>query len=202
MDLEKMYEGWKAALLTPEKVLAAAKRKASLEGGAKELAIGFAIAGVISGIVTTIYTFGLGVGAIIMAPIGMVIGGLVASLIFNAIVYVVAKVLNGKGSFGTQFHLSALVMVPVAIVNAALGIIPVLGGLLGFLVSLFGIWLDILAVKEAHGFSTARAAAAVLVPIVVLLVIAMIFVAMFIALAGVLGIAGLAGLAAWGQMGK
>jgi len=199
LDLEKMYEAWKAALLTPEKVLAAAKRKASLEGGAKELAIGFAIAGVISGIVTTIYTFGVGVGSIIMAPIGMVIGGLVGSLIFNAIVYVVAKVLNGKGQYGTQFHLGALVMVPVAIVNAALGIIPVLGGLLGFVVSLYGIWLNILAVKEAHGFSTGRAAAAVLLPLVVLAVIAMIFIAMFIA---IVGAAGLASLFTWGKMMK
>lgn len=200
MDLNKMYESWKAAFLQPEKVLAASRKKASLEEGAKQLAIGLVVAGVISGIITTIYTLGIGVASIVLTPIGMLIGGLICYLVANAVFWVIAKVLGGKGGYGQQFHLSALMVVPVVVINAILGIIPVLGGLVGLLVSLYGIWLQILAVKEAHAFSTERAAVAVLLPIVVLGLLVAIFAVMFAAVLGAVGLAGLA--AALGTMPK
>ncbi|MCX6768218.1 MAG: Yip1 family protein [Candidatus Micrarchaeota archaeon] len=191
VGVSELYEQWKNTLMNPEKTLAGQKKKASLEEGVKQLAIALVVAGVISGIITTLYTLGLGVASIVIAPIAMLIGGLIGAVIVNALVWVVAKALEGKGSYGTQFHLVSLVYAPVLVLTSILNIIPVLGGLIGMLVSLYGLYLSILAVKEAHSFSIMRAAVAVLLPVIVIGVILAMLMAVLVVFAGLIGLGGL-----------
>ncbi len=188
-------ELWKNALLAPAKTFKPLVKKASLGQGLKVLAVGLVIAGIIAGVIQTIFNGFLGAFSVITSPIVMLIAGLVGAFIGVGIVWIIAKLLGGKGSYGAQFHLAALVMAPVFIINAILNIIPIVGGLIGSLLSLYSLWPHIVAVREVHGFSTGRAAVAVLVPLIIAMIIA--FVLAVILAAAIAGL-GLAGLAAFG----
>jgi hypothetical protein len=116
-----------------------------------------------------------------------VVGGFISWLVFAGICHIVAKLLGGKGTFTEMLVLMGFASLP-NIFQAPIGLIAMLsGGLTGAIVlgSFLAIWvliLDVLAIREAQKFSTGRAIATFVLPIVVLavLVFILIFIGLFL----------------------
>ncbi|RLG30995.1 hypothetical protein DRN97_09900 [Methanosarcinales archaeon] len=110
------------------------------------------------------------------------IGGFISWVVIAGILHLVAKVLGGKGAFTEMLVLMGFATLP-NIFQAPIGLIAILsGGLAGAFIALclgsvLGIWvliLDVLAIREAHKFSTGRAIATLVLPFVVLIVLVFI----------------------------
>ncbi|KAF5432422.1 hypothetical protein C5S39_03745 [Candidatus Methanophagaceae archaeon] len=120
-----------------------------------------------------------------------VVGGFISWVFFAGICHIVAKLLGGKeGTFTEMLVLMGFASLP-NIFQAPIGLIVMLsGGLTGAFIaivlgSFLAIWvliLDVLAIREAQKFSTGRAIATLVLPIVVLavLVFILIFIGLFL----------------------
>jgi len=119
-----------------------------------------------------------------------VVGGFISWVFFAGICHIVAKLLGGKGTFTEMLVLMGFASLP-NIFQAPIGLIAMLsGGLTGAFIaivmgSFLAIWvliLDVLAIRETQKFSTGRAIATFVLPIVVLavLVFILIFLGLFL----------------------
>ncbi len=113
-----------------------------------------------------------------------VVSGFIGWVVIAGILHVVAKMLGGKGAFTEMLVLMGFAMLP-NIFQAPVGLISILSGsLAGAFISIglggiLAIWiliLDVLAIREAHKFSTGRAIATLVLPFVVLIVLVFIVV--------------------------
>ena len=113
-----------------------------------------------------------------------VVVGFILWVVIAGILHVVAKVLGGKGAFTEMLVLMGFAMLP-NIFQAPIGLIAIFsGGLAGALIAIglggiLAIWiliLYVLAIREAHKFSTGRAIATLVLPFVVLMVLAFILI--------------------------
>ena len=113
-----------------------------------------------------------------------VVVGFIGWVVIAGIFHVVAKILGGKGAFTEMLVLMGFAMLP-NIFQAPIGLIAIFsGGLTGALIAIglggiLAIWiliLDVLAIREAHKFSTGRAIATLVLPFVVLMVLAFILI--------------------------
>ena len=157
------------------------------EGGYQEpltfAAINFAILGLLSGIVAVILS-GAGVGSIVSTLVGAVIGGIVGLFIGGIILFIFFKIFGGSGGYeGTVRILSYSSAAQV------FAWIPVIG----WIISLYGIWLNIVGGKHVHNLTTVKSAVAVLLPIIILAVIIAMLMAVIVATVATLGIGGLGG---------
>lgn len=120
---------------------------------------------------------GSGVLSIVISPLLFLIG--------VGILYLIARLLGGTGTFGRYAYLIATFQAPITILNAVLNFIPVAGACLSLAFSIYGIVLTYFATKVEHNLSSGRALTAVLIPavlIILLIFCALAFVAsMFIA---------------------
>ncbi len=113
-----------------------------------------------------------------------VVVGFIGWVVIAGIFHVVAKILGGKGAFTEMLVLMGFAMLP-NIFQAPIGLVAIFsGGLTGALIAIglggiLAIWvliLDVLAIREAHKFSTGRAIATLVLPFVVLMVLAFILI--------------------------
>jgi hypothetical protein len=86
---------------------------------------------------------------LILAPIGFLIG--------SGIHFLIAKLLGGTGSFEEQTYLLATFVAPMMIISGVVGIIPILGGCVSFLIFIYQLVLTFLAVKVVHRLGTGQA---------------------------------------------
>ncbi|UCG94956.1 MAG: YIP1 family protein [archaeon] len=186
---------WKEVLLNPKETFKKQEKNADLGKATVHLVIAGLIAGFIGGLAAAagltatggmaglgpgITGAGLGiiafVGSLIITPIVSVVGWLVGS----AILYVFALIFQGKGNYTTQSYLLGLYWAPLIIITAILGIIPFIGGILNFLVALYGLYLLTMALKQAHKVSTGKAVAIWIIPVIVLAVLVSILAVGFL----------------------
>ena len=99
--------------------------------------------------------------AIISVPLAFFIG--------VAILFVVAKLFGGTGTFLEQSYAMALFYVPIQAVIAILGLVPFFGGLATFVLGIYEIVLAVFAIAASQRLSTGRSVAVVLLPGVILL---------------------------------
>lgn len=92
----------------------------------------------------------------------------VSFFIVMGIQYLLAKAFQGQGNFLTQGYTYLLFEVPITIVSYLLGFIPILGGIAGFALFIYGIVLNVFAIMSVHRLSGGKAAGVVLIPIAVL----------------------------------
>ncbi|MEA2074848.1 MAG: Yip1 family protein [Euryarchaeota archaeon] len=113
-----------------------------------------------------------------------VVGGFISWVVIAGILHIVAKVLGGEGAFTEMLVLMGFAMLP-NIFQAPIGLVALLsGGLTGAFIAMglggiLAIWvliLDVLAIREAHKFSTGRAIATLILPFVILTVLAFILI--------------------------
>jgi hypothetical protein len=117
--------------------------------------------------------------SIIWVPIAFFIG--------MGIWFVSAKIFGGTGSFLNQAYAFMLYTVPIQGAAAILGIVPILGGLAGFALTIYGFVLAVFAMMASQRLSGGRAAAAVFLPAII---VALLFCALFfVIIAAIVGAA-------------
>jgi len=111
----------------------------------------------------SVFTPGSALASIIVAPIAGAIGLFIAAAIQQLLVRLIVGA-NNLG-FGATFRVASYTQV-TGLVNW----IPIVGPLL----SLYGLYLAIVGIREAHGTTMGKAALVILIPFAVVLVIALI----------------------------
>ena len=112
--------------------------------------------------------FGFGT-AICGAPIGALFT-MLGFAIGVALIQWVAKLFGGTGSFDKLAYAFSAIIVPVSVVSAVLTFISIipnagfLAGLVSFGLSIYVIFLQVMAVKAVNGLETGKAVGAVLIP--------------------------------------
>jgi hypothetical protein len=157
------------------------------EGGYQEpltfAAINFAIFGLLSGIIAVILKSASAV-TIVSTLVGAVIGGIVGLFIGGIILFIFFKIFGGSGGYESTVRILSY--------SSAVDVfawIPVIGWIL----SLYGIWLNIVGGKHVHNLTTVKSAIAVLLPIIILAVIIMLLITAIIAAIAAIGIGGIGG---------
>ena len=112
------------------------------------------------------------------------IGGIVGLFVGGIILFVFFKIFGGSGGYeGTVRILSYSSAAQV------FAWIPVIG----WIISLYGIWLNIVGGKHVHNLTTVKSAIAVLLPLVILLVVIAMLMAVIIATFATMGFSELSG---------
>jgi len=116
---------------------------------------------------------------------GMMGGASLASIIFlplffligAGILHLIATLLGGRGNFGNYAYLRASFEAPILLINAVLSFIPVAGGCLTIILSIYSIVLVYFATKVEYNLTSGKAIAVVLIPIlfVILLLACVVF---------------------------
>src|ERR687896_2252121 len=104
--------------------------------------------------------FGEFIGSVIFAPIGGVIGVFVVAGIGQLVVRLVVGATNS--GFGATFRVASYTGV-----TSLVSWIPIVGGLL----SLYGIYLAVVGIREMHGTTTGKAVIVVLFPVILILLL-------------------------------
>ncbi len=107
---------------------------------------------------------------------GTAISTFISFFIGVGILYLIARLFQGTGSFLNYTHALALIIVPVYIADAVLGLIPILGGLVSFVVGIYAIYLAILATASTHRLPMNRAVWVVLIPVIAAVALALCFI--------------------------
>jgi len=161
-----MINLWINAFLKPKETFAAEKNNASFGKAILNLFVAGVIAGVLGAIISLIFSIFFPIFAfsaviyLLAYPILLPIG----EIITVAIIFVLAKLLGGTGSFKSLLYTFSLFSPALAL----LGSIP----LVSFIAGLYGLYLYFLAVKESQNLSTGRALLATfIIPILVLIII-------------------------------
>jgi hypothetical protein len=174
-----MFEEWKETLFHPEDIFPKLVEKANLETGLKYLAVGYIIFGILDTIAASLFdvahlgflieTTGGMIG--IMKSIFTIIGGFIFALVFSAIVWIIARIFGGKGSYGAQLHMTSAPLALVLVINGILDFIPIVGIIISFLLQLYYLYPLTIAIKEVHKFSTLKAVALWLISYIIAVIV-------------------------------
>lgn len=126
-----------------------------------------AIAGAIGGLLGALVgmvTEKAGIGSIFTGAIFGAIGAVIGLLIFAMIVYAICKAQGGTGTLQSQVALLGTFVPPMLLISLLLGRIPVLGGIIGLVLSIYQLYLYIVATQAAQNVTMGKAALAVLLP--------------------------------------
>lgn len=175
---KQYFQKWYDALTKPKETFKKEKKNASLSEAAKNIGLAGLIAGIIQAIVTlalstSLFSVVFAAASIVLMPIVSII----AMLIGSGVLYLLAKVFGGKGNFNTQTYLFSLYQAPIILIATLVSFIPVAGIIIGFVIELYALYLLTLALKETHNYSTGKAIATWLVPMIILIVITLILAA-------------------------
>src|SRR3954447_26333689 len=129
-----------------------------------------AVVVVIVAICTAIGAVWRGGPSIIAGPISAVL----AWLLWSAITYVIGdKLLGGTATWGELLRTLGFAQAPGVLL--IFGIIPILGGLMRMVVSLWMLFTGVIAIRQALDFSTGKAIATALLGWVALVVLTFVF---------------------------
>jgi hypothetical protein len=95
----------------------------------------------------------------------------VSFFIVVGIQYLLAKAFQGEGNFLRQGYTYLLFEVPISIISYLLGFIPILGGIAGFALFIYGVVLNVFSIMAVHRLSGGKATGVVLIPIAVLILL-------------------------------
>lgn len=111
--------------------------------------------------------------------IGTLIGAFIGFFIWTAILQLIARLFGGVASFLTYAYVLALIWVPIGVIQAVIGIVPVLGGIVGFAALLYGIYLTVLATQSAQRVAQDKAWWIVLIPVLAGFALALVLALVF-----------------------
>lgn len=196
-------------LMRPQPVMEAEKKNADTMKGVKTVALVGAIYGLLLALAQVVLGglnflggnagmgalfAGLGIVSIIILPIVFALLMVIFSVILIGVVWIVAKLLGGKGTFADNYYLYSRLAFPTFVIGAVLfilGLIPVVGvlfGLISFVFNIYMLYVFVILVSVANKVSKARA-------IVILLIPAVIFFILFVVVIGAALLAAIGGAA-------
>jgi len=123
----------------------------------------------------------LGFGFAVMLFIWVVIGSILSLLIGSAILLLFAKIFGGKGDYTLQTYLISLPMSALVLISGVLGWIPILGGIISFIASIWYLYPLTIVLKQTHKYTTGKAVLTWLIPAIIITIIYAIFAAIFLA---------------------
>ena len=94
---------------------------------------------------------------------------LISTAIGVGIMHLVAVLFGGQGTYSKFLYLVAAYSAPVMIVTSVLGIIPFVGACLALPLSLYAIYLNVLAIRSTHNLDLLRAIGVIVVIAVVVI---------------------------------
>ncbi len=185
MDMGAMMSTWMMVLTKPSKAsFDAAKGKVNTT----MTLLGLVVAGIIVGLLGALTTGD--VGKMVTGMIGGVIGAVIGFYLFNLLVWVIAKILGGSGGFMDQANLLGTFFIPLLVVNAILGLIPVVGAILTLVVGIYELFLTGLALQSCHGLTPGKAWLVVAILVVLYIIFVVVLAATIAAVLVGLGMAG------------
>lgn len=102
--------------------------------------------------------------------------------IIVGIQYLLAKAFGGNGDFKQQAYNYLLFYVPLTLVSNVVGLVPVLGGVVGFALGIYQIVLNVFSIMAVHRLSGGKATWVVLIPILAIIALVFLCVAVFVAI--------------------
>jgi len=150
-SFQNFIEDSKNAVLSPKEYFTTL----STTGGFGEPVIKAVIYGFIAGVFALLWSLlnisgGSGLGGIfggavgIMVFVGAIIGALIGLFIGGVIILIISTICNGSNDYEANVRVMAAMMVltPInAFLNVFNGISPALGGIIGLIVNLYGLWM-------------------------------------------------------------
>lgn len=165
-DLNEWLSIWRKALTQPSAATFEELERHPLVTMQNAL-IWDAIAGFIGGLLGGLIaaaTQDAGVGSIFIGAIAGALFGVVGLLIYALIVNAISKAQGGTGTFEIQVALLGTFIPPLLLISALVSQIPIVGGVIGFLLALYQMYLYIVATQAAQNITMGKAAIAVLLP--------------------------------------
>ncbi len=102
--------------------------------------------------------------------------------------FILCKILGGTGTFANQFYQFAIVASGLMVINSIVGLVPCLGGLIAFALSIYYIYPTFLIYRSVHKLSNVRAGFVAIFPwILLVLLVILLFVLFASAMAALLG---------------
>lgn len=180
----------------PSRVMAAEVKNASTKEAMKAFAIYGLVIGLLLGLLVAFFAglvsmlgifgsnngfvalaAGFGLLAIIILPIIFAVISVVGSYISSGIMWLVAKLLGGKGTFEQNYYLFSRLLWPVLVITFLANIlvlIPVIGSLIPLVWTLYLFYLYVVVISTANTISKLKALIAFVVPAIIVMVIAFI----------------------------
>ncbi len=118
--------------------------------------------------------------SLIMMPVALVVGS-IGLFLFSGINHLFLKLVGAKKSYEATFRVFAYLSV-FNILVAVSNVNNLAAKAIGFIISLYVLYVMIAALKEVHEISFLRSAIAVLLPIVITIIIVVIIVAILVTL--------------------
>lgn len=112
----------------------------------------------------------------VIVPLGVILG----FFNFEIVLFIFARLLGGKGTFGTQAYVQSLFYAPLAVIQQVLAVTPLVGRLLFILLAIYSLVPTTTSLKAAHGYSTWRAVTTWLMPILLNVVVVFVVVMVLI----------------------
>ncbi len=103
--------------------------------------------------------------------IGALIGTIIGSLILWGIIYGLGRAFGGTGAFGELAWDISLFSSPLAVISTILALIPLLGGIAAFALSIYGLYLGYLAIQSGMNLPSNKALYVMLIIFLVNLVL-------------------------------
>jgi len=120
------------------------------------------------------------IGSIIFTPILVAVFLFIGAGIYHLLVLLLAGQSNAGYEATFRVGSYASVILVVSWISSLFNVIPVvgpiIGGLLGLVIGVYGIIIQVLGIREVHSTTTGRAVAVVLIPTAVILLIALLIV--------------------------
>jgi hypothetical protein len=99
---------------------------------------------------------------------------------FEIVLFIFARLLGGRGSFGAQAYAQSLFYAPLAVIQQVLAVTPILGRPLFVLLAIYSLVPTTTSLQAAHGYSTWRAVITWLMPIALNVVVVFVVVMLLI----------------------
>lgn len=181
-------------ILHPKEKMAAELKKVNMDWAHKQFALYGAIIGLVLGIGVALLggilgavlgnamqsniifglVAGLGLLAIIIMPIIGALVTVVGSFIGYGIMYFVAKLLGGTGTFDANYFLGAKLLVPLIVANiivGLLGIVPLIGALVNLIWFFYSVYLTVVLVSTANKLNMLKSLIVVILPIILIVIL-------------------------------
>lgn len=124
--------------------------------------------------------------------IGAMIGTIIGSLILWGIIYGLGRAFGGTGTFGELSWDLSLFSSPLSVIGTLLNLIPLLGGIAAFALSIYGFYLGFLAIQSGMNLPSNKALYVILI---MFLIWTVLFCMLFgVALLAVIGIGAASGM--------
>lgn len=115
---------------------------------------------------TRVNAFGIVTSLLCGIPLG-VFFAVLGFAIWTGLLHLIARLLGGTGDYGKLVYMMALIGVPFSLVSSILAPIPYLG-CITFLITIYVLVLEVLAIDAVHQFGAAKAVLTILVPVIIL----------------------------------